>query len=51
MLQIATADLSQIATSLLQIAIGITNCDKFITNGDSYYKLQQNKDHIQNATL
>ena len=27
---------------LRQIAIGITDCDKFITNCDSYHKLWQN---------
>ena len=26
---------------LLQIVIGIIHCDKFFTNCDSYYKLQQ----------
>ena len=41
LLQIATANLLQIATSLLQIATVITNSGKFITNCDSYYKLRQ----------
>ena len=26
---------------MLQIAIGITNCDKFIGNCNNYYKLRQ----------
>ena len=41
LLQIPTTDLLQIATSLLQIAIDITNWDKFISNCDSYYKLRR----------
>ena len=28
-------------TSLLEIAIGITNCDKFIANCNNYYKLRR----------
>ena len=28
-------------TILLQTMTAITNCDKFITNYDSYYKLRQ----------
>ena len=42
LLQIATGALLQIATSLLQIAAGIANCD------DRYYKLRQ---VLQIATL
>ena len=41
LLQIPRADLWQIAAGLLQIAIGIVNCYKFITNCDSYYKLRR----------
>ena len=41
LLQIMTAKLLQIATILLQTVTAITNCHKFITNYDSYYKLQQ----------
>ena len=41
LLQIATAHLLQIATSLLEIAIDITNWDKYFTNCDNYYKLQR----------
>ena len=32
LLQVGTADLLQIATNLLQIAIGITNCDRTLTS-------------------
>ena len=35
-LQTATADLLQIATRLLQIPIGSTNCDKFVSDSDKY---------------
>ena len=41
LLQITTANLLQISTILLQTTKAITNCDKFITNQDSYYKLRQ----------
>ena len=41
LLQITTANLLQITTILLQTTTAITNCDKFITNYDNYYKLQQ----------
>ena len=36
-----TANLLQITTILLRTTTAITNCDKFITNYDSYYKLRQ----------
>ena len=39
LIQIATADVLQIATSLLQITVGVTNCNRFITDCNSYYKL------------
>ena len=39
LIQIATADVLQIATSLLQITVGATNCNRFITDCNSYYKL------------
>ena len=35
-----TPDSLQIAKSLIQIVIGITNCNKFVINSDSYYKLR-----------
>ena len=41
LLQIPRVNLWQIAASLLQTAIGIVNCDRFITNCDSYYKLRR----------
>ena len=40
-LQVTPANLLQITTILLQTATAITNCDKFITNYNSYYKLRQ----------
>ena len=40
-LQITPANLLQITTILLQTATAITNCDKFITNYNSYCKLRQ----------
>ena len=36
-----TANLLQITIILLQTKTAITNCDKFITNYDRYYKLRQ----------
>ena len=41
LLQITTAFLLQITTKFLQIATGIANYDKSITNYDRYYKLRQ----------
>ena len=41
LLQITTANLLQITTILLQTTTANTNCDKFITNYYSYYKLRQ----------
>ena len=40
-LQTETTVTLQIVTSLLEIAIGITNCDKFIANCNNYYKLRR----------
>ena len=41
LLQITTTNLLQIMTILLQTTTAITNCDKFITNYESYYKWRQ----------
>ena len=41
LLQITTANLLQITILLLQTMTATANCDKFITNYDSYYKLRQ----------
>ena len=40
-LQTETTVTLQIVTSLLEIAIGIINCDKFIANCNNYYKLRR----------